>query len=357
MQLDFGGGKDISFFKEGRTGIVRLTRPKVLNALNGKMVKALSKALHSWETDDDVLCVLIEGEGRAFCSGGDIVAAYKSGKAGKPDYHYFTEEYRLNAYIGEFPKPYIAILDGICMGGGAGISVHGSHRIVTENTIFSMPESSIGFFPDVGAGEFLPRLSDNFGIYLALTGEHLKWGDCLQTGLATHGVIPPIGQEQWQDEFEKYQQIAQYKLVNHGMTLEQFKGIFWWEWAHRLLARLVGVIALFGLIWFWATKRIEKNILPQLIAVPVLIGIQGAIGWWMVASGLGASDLTSVSQYRLAIHLVTACIVVIFVTYVSRGLADYTEKPANRSIQRFAGWLVFMALFQIYLGALRSSRW
>ena len=167
-----------------------------------------------------------------------------------------------------------------------------------------------------------------------------------------HGVIPPIGQEQWQDEFEKYQQIAQYKLVNQGMTLEQFKGIFWWEWAHRLLARLVGVIALFGLIWFWATKRIEKNILPQLIAVPVLIGIQGAIGWWMVASGLGASDLTSVSQYRLAIHLVTACIVVIFVTYVSRGLADYTEKPANRSIQRFAGWLVFMALFQIYLGAL-----
>lgn len=167
-----------------------------------------------------------------------------------------------------------------------------------------------------------------------------------------HGVIPPIGQAEWQDEFEKYQQIAQYKLVNQGMSLSQFKGIFWWEWGHRLLARLVGVIALFGLLWFWVTKRIEKNILPQLIAVPVIIGIQGAIGWWMVASGLGGSDLTSVSQYRLAIHLVTACIVVIFVTYVARGLADYTEKPANRSIQRFAGWLVILVLFQIYLGAL-----
>ena len=213
MQLDFGGGKDISFFKEGRTGIVRLTRPKVLNALNGKMVKALSKALHSWETDDDVLCVLIEGEGRAFCSGGDIVAAYKSGKAGKPDYHYFTEEYRLNAYIGEFPKPYIAILDGICMGGGAGISVHGSHRIVTENTVFSMPESSIGFFPDVGAGEFLPRLSDNFGIYLALTGEHLKWGDCLQTGLATHAVS--------QDNLENLRQSI-IELGNPRPALEQY---------------------------------------------------------------------------------------------------------------------------------------
>lgn len=167
-----------------------------------------------------------------------------------------------------------------------------------------------------------------------------------------HGVIPPIGEAEWQDEFEKYQQIAQYKVVNQGMTLSQFKGIFWWEWAHRLLARLVGVIALFGLIWFWATKRIEKTFLPQLIAVPVIIAIQGAIGWWMVASGLGASDLTSVSQYRLAIHLVTACIVVIFVTYVSRGLADYSDKPANRSIQKFAGWLVVMVLVQIYLGAL-----
>lgn len=167
-----------------------------------------------------------------------------------------------------------------------------------------------------------------------------------------HGVIPPIGDAQWQEEFEKYQQIAQYKLVNQGMTLSEFKGIFWWEWGHRVLARLVGIIALFGLIWFWATKRIEKSILPQLIAVPVLIAIQGGIGWWMVASGLGGSDLTSVSQYRLAIHLVTACLVVIFVTYVSRGLSDYSEKPANRSIQRFAGWLVFLVLFQIYLGAL-----
>lgn len=167
-----------------------------------------------------------------------------------------------------------------------------------------------------------------------------------------HGVIPPIGEAEWQDEFEKYQQIAQYKVVNQGMTLAQFKGIFWWEWAHRILARLVGIIALFGLIWFWATKKIEKNILPQLIAVPVIIGIQGAIGWWMVASGLGASDLTSVSQYRLAIHLVTACIVVIFVTYVSSGLGEYTDKPANRSIQKFAGWLVLLVLIQIYLGAL-----
>ncbi|MCZ2328325.1 COX15/CtaA family protein [Bartonella sp. F02] len=167
-----------------------------------------------------------------------------------------------------------------------------------------------------------------------------------------HGMIPPIGIDEWQEEFSKYQQIAQYKLLNSDMTLNAFKVIFWWEWAHRILGRLVGFVALFGLIWFWSTKRIEKDILPKLIVVPILIGIQGVIGWWMVASGLGQSHLTSVSQYRLAIHLIAACLVVIFVTYLSQGLAEYSEKPAKQAIQRFAGWLVFFILVEIYFGAL-----
>ena len=188
MQLDFGGGSEVTFLKEGRAGIVRLTRPDALNALSLNMVVAIEKALRSWETDDDVLCVIVEGEGRSFCSGGDVVYAYKEGNAGRPAYDYFSAEYKLDSYIGRFPKPYIAILDGICMGGGAGISVHGSHRIVTENTLFAMPESAIGFFPDVGAGDFLSRLSGHFGMYMALTGARCKWGDCLQTGLATHAV-------------------------------------------------------------------------------------------------------------------------------------------------------------------------
>ncbi|WP_425489183.1 COX15/CtaA family protein [Bartonella phoceensis] len=167
-----------------------------------------------------------------------------------------------------------------------------------------------------------------------------------------HGVIPPISLEQWQEEFLKYQQIAQYKLLNSDMPLSAFKVIFWWEWAHRVLGRLVGLVALLGLIWFWATKRIEKNILLQLSIVPVLIALQGAIGWWMVASGIGQSNLTSVSQYRLAFHLITACFVIIFVTYLSRGLIEYSEKPANQRIQYFAGWLVVLILIEIYLGAL-----
>ncbi|WP_373925580.1 COX15/CtaA family protein [Bartonella raoultii] len=167
-----------------------------------------------------------------------------------------------------------------------------------------------------------------------------------------HGIIPPIGEGQWQEEFLKYQQIAQYKLLNSDMTLSGFKVIFWWEWAHRFLGRLVGLIALLGLIWFWVTKRVEKNLLLQLIIVPILIGFQGFIGWWMVASGIGESNLTSVSQYRLAFHLITACFVIIFVTYLSRGLTEYSEKPAGQKIQYFAGWLVVLILIEIYLGAL-----
>ncbi|MEL6088816.1 COX15/CtaA family protein [Bartonella schoenbuchensis] len=167
-----------------------------------------------------------------------------------------------------------------------------------------------------------------------------------------HGVIPPIGVDQWQEEFLKYQQIAQYKLLNRDMTLNAFKVIFWWEWGHRVLGRLVGLVALLGLIWFWITKRIERGILCQLIVVPILIAVQGVIGWWMVASGLGQSNLTSVSQYRLAIHLMAACFVIVFVTYLSRGLTECTEKPATQAVQRFAGWLVFLVLIEIYFGAL-----
>ncbi|EYS92101.1 heme A synthase [Bartonella bacilliformis str. Heidi Mejia] len=167
-----------------------------------------------------------------------------------------------------------------------------------------------------------------------------------------HGVIPPIGINQWQEEFLKYQQIAQYKMLNRDMTLNAFKVIFWWEWGHRVLGRFVGLVALLGLVLFWVTKRIEKNIFLQLLTVPILIAMQGIIGWWMVASGLGQSNLTSVSQYRLAIHLIAACLVIIFVTYLSRGLAEYSEKPANQGVQHFAGWLVFLILVEIYFGAL-----
>ncbi|PIT69051.1 enoyl-CoA hydratase/isomerase family protein [Bartonella tribocorum] len=190
MQIDFGAENDISFTKEGCAGIIKLSRPLALNALNQRMVSALKKALKTWETDNEVSCVLIEGEGRAFCAGGDVVEIYHMGKSASA-YQYFRDEYSLNAYVKRFSKPYISFLNGIWMGGGVGISLYGSHRIVTENTVFAMPEGAIGFFPDVGASFFLPSLPNHFGIYLALTGARIKWGDCLNLGLATH-AIPEI---------------------------------------------------------------------------------------------------------------------------------------------------------------------
>ncbi len=188
MRIDFGGGDDIVFERKGKAGLVRLTRASALNALTHGMILALDRALQAWADDPEVACVVVEGEGRAFCAGGDVVAAYRAKQEGGAAYDFFRDEYRLNARIGRFPKPYVSLLNGIVMGGGAGISVHGSHRIVTENTLFAMPETGIGFFPDVGGSAFLPRLHDNFGYYLALTGNRVRWGDCLQSGVATHAV-------------------------------------------------------------------------------------------------------------------------------------------------------------------------
>lgn len=165
-----------------------------------------------------------------------------------------------------------------------------------------------------------------------------------------HGVIPPLNHTEWQEEFEKYQQIPQYEQINKDMTLDEFKGIFWWEWAHRLLARGVGFLVAIPLVFFWLSGRLERGLKPRLAGLLVLGGLQGAVGWWMVASGL--TERVSVSQYRLAVHLTFACIILIAVAYIARGLATYTEAAASRAVQRFAGIMVFLVLVQIYLGAL-----
>ncbi|WP_420960172.1 enoyl-CoA hydratase/isomerase family protein [Brucella sp. IR073] len=188
MEVDFGGENDVVFERRGCAGLIRLMRPAALNALTHGMVKAMRRALTAWEADLDVALIIVEGEGRAFCAGGDVAAAYRARLAGTPAHDFFADEYRLNAKIKRYTKPYISFLDGIVMGGGAGISVHGSHRIVTENTLFAMPEVGIGFFPDVGASAFLPHLPGHFGLYLALTGNRIRWGDCLGTGIATHAI-------------------------------------------------------------------------------------------------------------------------------------------------------------------------
>lgn len=165
-----------------------------------------------------------------------------------------------------------------------------------------------------------------------------------------HGVIPPLNDAEWQEEFQKYQQIPEYRELNEGMSLDAFKGIFWWEWTHRLLARSVGFLFAVPLIFFWATGRLEQRVKPRLVGILALGALQGAVGWWMVASGL--VDRTDVSQYRLATHLIMACLIFTATMVVARGLAPHSAGPADRSVRRFAGWMVVAILVQVYLGAL-----
>ncbi len=165
-----------------------------------------------------------------------------------------------------------------------------------------------------------------------------------------HGVIPPLNDAEWREEFAKYKQIPEFQVLNRDMDLAGFKHIFWWEWTHRFIARSVGFVFAIPLILLWAAGCIERQLKPKLIGILALGGLQGAIGWWMVASGL--VDRTDVSQYRLAIHLTTACLIFISTMAVARGLAPHSARPAVRSVQIFAGVMVALVLFQIYLGAL-----
>ena len=182
---------DVEITRDGRVGRIRLNRPKALNALDLGMIRVIADTLVEWMDTPSVHAVVIEGEGeRAFCAGGDIRAirtmALAGDKAGVETF--FAEEYTLNAAIAAYPKPYVALIDGICMGGGIGLSIHGDMRVTSEAGMFAMPETAIGMFPDVGATYALPRLPGELGMYLGLTGTRLSGADAVHAGIATHFV-------------------------------------------------------------------------------------------------------------------------------------------------------------------------
>ena len=181
---------EIHFQKVGKAAKVLLDRPQALNALTLGMVRQLHPHLQAWSRDASVSHVIVEAAGdRAFCAGGDIRALYLWGKTNNPIVtRFYLEEYQLNTAIKQYPKPYIVIMNGITMGGGVGISVHGSHRIVTEKLAFAMPETGIGLFPDVGGTYFLPRCPGETGLYLALTGGRIGAADALYAGIADYYV-------------------------------------------------------------------------------------------------------------------------------------------------------------------------
>ena len=179
--------EDVLCRKEGALGRITLNRPKALNALTRDMCVEIKRALDAWVGDASVKTVAIDAvPGRAFCAGGDIRALYDDPKTYAPQF--YADEYRLNACIKHYKNPYVALIDGICMGGGVGVSVHGSHRAVSENVTFAMPETAIGFFPDVGGSYVLPRLPGELGMYLALIGARLKAADLIYAGIYTHFV-------------------------------------------------------------------------------------------------------------------------------------------------------------------------
>jgi len=208
---------EVIIWRDGPVGRIHLNRPKALNALSHDMILTMQAALIKWQDDNEVSAVVVDAEGeRAFCAGGDVVNLYHTGRADpEPGRQYWRDEYRLNELIGRYKKPYIALMDGIVMGGGVGISAHGSCRIVTEKTLLAMPEVAIGFLPDVGGTYLLARAPGKTGLYLGMSGKRIKAADAIYAGFA--------------DVFVASDRLAELvaALVNGmpaGAALNKFKG-------------------------------------------------------------------------------------------------------------------------------------
>ncbi|XP_053209246.1 3-hydroxyisobutyryl-CoA hydrolase, mitochondrial-like isoform X1 [Panonychus citri] len=243
---------DVILNREDNKGIIICNRPNQLNALNLSMVRKIYPQLRKWEMDNSMKMVIIKGTGdKAFCAGGDIKVVAQSGNGSPLGLEFFREEYRLNNQIGSMAIPYVALLNGIVMGGGVGLSVHGAYRVATEKAVFAMPETAIGFFPDVGGSHFLPRLPGKLGIYLALTGARLHGRDLFKAGIATHFVcsdrleelesdllrmkVPDLKgidslltryQEQWEADYKKEFSLKQYKgRINSAFGAESVEQI------------------------------------------------------------------------------------------------------------------------------------
>ncbi len=181
---------DVRFEIRGRAGVITLDRPKALNALTQPMVRAIDSQLVDWASDPAVAhVVLTSASEKAFCAGGDIRRIHDMGRAGETGLtDFFHDEYRMNRRIHRYEKPFTSLIDGICMGGGVGLSAHAPYRVGSEKTLFAMPEVSIGFFPDVGGTHMLSRMPGETGAFLAMTGGRLKWADCLHVGFLSHTV-------------------------------------------------------------------------------------------------------------------------------------------------------------------------
>ncbi|EOD44657.1 putative mitochondrial 3-hydroxyisobutyryl- hydrolase protein [Neofusicoccum parvum UCRNP2] len=220
---------DVLFDKVYGVRTIELNRPKKLNSLDGSMARKIIPRLREWSRSQLANVVIIKGNGRAFCAGGDVAALAEANTQGaegqQKSKDYFGLEYKLDHLIATYSKPYIAFMDGITMGGGVGLSVHAPFRIATENTVFAMPETTIGFFPDVGASFFLPRMDGEMGTYLALTSEQLKGVDVFYHGIATHYIhsssLPDLEARLAELDFKDYLTLQERHAIINA-TIEEF---------------------------------------------------------------------------------------------------------------------------------------
>ena len=178
---------EVHFQDSGRVGLITLDRQRALNAINENMVQQISGKLVEWRGREDLEVVCIEGAGtKAFCAGGDVVSITKEPSDESVALNFFHDEFQMNHMIGTYPKVYVALIHGITMGGGVGLSVHGKYRVATDKSLYAMPETAIGYFPDVGGSYFLSRLPQPYGMFLGLTGHRLRGADLKHMGIATH---------------------------------------------------------------------------------------------------------------------------------------------------------------------------
>lgn len=269
--------EDVIIQKRGQVGHISLNRPKALHALNQAMDHAMTESLLSWRGDDSVKAVIVDhAEGRGFCAGGDIAMLRNSALSdgGVSGRKFFYEEYQLNHLMFTYPKPIIAFMDGITMGGGVGISQPATYRIATENTKFAMPETGIGLFPDVGGGWHLSRLSGRIGQFLALTGARLDGAECMWTGLATHYVTS-----------EKLADLKQ-RIAEHPLQIDHVLAEYGETPPDARIARNLDLIAM-----HFASDRLED----------ILASLAGDDGEW-AAKELATLRTKSPSSCKIALR-------------------------------------------------------
>lgn len=223
MSSSGGASDDVVFQNIGKKGVITLNRPKALNALDLSMVSKLYPTLEAWQHEKSLIIIKGAG-GKAFCAGGDVKSIALAGMKGdKLGNTFFDLEYKTDGLIGRLKIPYVAIIDGIVMGGGVGLSVHGPYRVATERSLFAMPETQIGLFPDVGGSYFLPRMAGKLGSFLALTGHRLKGGDLLKAGIATHYVDSQNLEKLEEDLLQTNNQDAVERvLLEHSKDVGEF---------------------------------------------------------------------------------------------------------------------------------------